>query len=270
MVSNLNKFKKDLEKLIITGNNLLNSIQLECYPSQVRDIINKKYSKEEAKKLLDEIPDFKESYQVWYSEAKVLIKQLLRERLEDFIRLFEKPKTRKEISFENYKIEDYLQGLSITRGYDKQKVVGPEAAIPLFQQQIAIVKAIKNRFESSLFDIQNILQADLFDSELDSAKELAKNKFYRAAGVVSGVVLEKHLDKVCESHSLHLSKRNSTIADFNNILKENGIIETSQWRFIQLLGDLRNLCCHDKKTEPIANQVTDLISGVEKVIKSIF
>jgi len=52
------------------------------------------------------------------------------------------------------------------------------------------IKVVKERFESSLFDIRQLVQADLFDSELEAAEELAKNRFSRAAGAVAGVVLD--------------------------------------------------------------------------------
>jgi hypothetical protein len=77
---------------------------------------------------------FAEAYQSWYPKAKVLVKQLLPDRLPDFVRHYEKPKPRKDIIYENYRIEDYLQGLNVTRGWEKAKVVGPDAAIPHFRQ----------------------------------------------------------------------------------------------------------------------------------------
>ena len=43
--------------------------------------------------------------QPWYSEAKVLIRQLLPDRLSDFVRHYEKPKPRKDITYESYRIE---------------------------------------------------------------------------------------------------------------------------------------------------------------------
>ena len=58
-----------------------------------------------------------------------MIKQFLPDRLADFVRHYEKPKPRKDISYDSYRIEDYLQGLTVTRGYDKEKVVGPDAAV---------------------------------------------------------------------------------------------------------------------------------------------
>ena len=155
------------------------------------------------------------------------------------------------------------------RGAYREKVVGPDAAIPRLQQQVAFVNAAKTRFESSLFDIRQLLQADLFDSELEAADHLLKNKFARAAGALGGVVLEKHLGEVCSSHQVTLRKKDPTISDLNDALKAASVIETAQWRFIQHLGDLRNLCDHDKKVEPTVEQVQELITGVAKVTKTI-
>jgi len=117
----------------------------------------------------------------------------------------------------------------------------------LFENQLGIVKAAKRRFESSLFDIKQLVQADLFDSELDAARELNKKGFTRGAGAVAGVVLEGHLSRVCENHKIKVTKKKPTINDYNQLLKDNDVIEMKDWRFIQLLADLRNLCDHDKK-----------------------
>jgi len=148
--------------------------------------------------------------------------------------------------------------------------VGPDAAVPLFRQQVAIVEAIRSRFESSLFDIRQLAQADLFDSELEAASELLKNKFLRAAGVVAGVVLEKHLAQVCDNHKIAVTKKNPTISDLNDLLKNANVFDVPQWRSVQFLADIRNLCGHDRKTEPTAEQVKDLIAGVAKITKTIF
>ena len=56
----------------------------------------------------------------------------------------------------------------------------------------------------------------------------------------------------------------------NNALKNGYVIELPDWRFIQHLADLRNLCDHDKKAEPTTVQVNDLIAGVAKMTKSLF
>lgn len=269
MISNLERYRKDLNALIDLGILLLTSLQRETYGAQI-DAQIKKLLGEKTKAYIDALPSFDEKYQGWYSESKALVRQLMPDRLSDFVRYYEKPKQRKDITYENYTIEDALHGLTVTRGALKEKVVGKDAAAPKFQQQLAIVQALKQRFESSLFDIQQLVRADLFDSELEASRELAKNKFGRAAGALAGVVLERHLSQVCDNHGIKIPKKNPTIADFNDSLKANSVIDVPEWRRIQHLGDLRNLCDHSKTAEPTSDQVNDLISGVEKTTKTLF
>lgn len=115
-----------------------------------------------------------------------------------------------------------------------------------------------------------MVQADLFDSELDAAKELHKRGFLRAAGAVAGVVLERHLQQVAENHELAIKKKRPSIADFNDRLKNADVLDVPTWRHIQRLADLRNLCDHSKDREPTSDEVVELISGVEKYTKSLF
>lgn len=174
---------------------------------------------------------------------------------------------RKEISFLTYGIYDYLLGLQTRRYGD---VVDQEAAIPKMKMQTTILTSAQKRFESSLFDIREILQADLFDSELATARDLASRGFFRAAGAVAGVVLEKHLSHVCQNHGLKTRKIHPSISDFNQIMKENKVIDTPHWRFIQHLGDVRNLCVHNKDREPTKEDALELAEGVEKIVKTLF
>lgn len=263
----LNRYQNDFDDLLIRGEQLLNAIQYACAPAQVEREVKRKLGVK-AKEFIQAFPKFEDDYQAWYSEARTLVRQLLPDRIEDFTRYYEKPKTRKDLTSENYAIEDYLQGLTVSFG--GEKIVGPDAAIPRFRQQLSIVKAIQGRLRSSLFEIRQLAQADLFDSELDAAKELAKNKFHRASGVVAGVVLERHLKEVCGNHGVALRKRSPQISDLNNALKDANVVDVAQWRFIQHLGDLRNLCAHDKKKEPKPEQVDDLLAGVAKVTKTVY
>lgn len=269
MAVNVTRFKKDLDRLTNEGNLLEYSMIKSIHRDKdLTDSIKKELGKE-ADEFLKKIPDFKKGYESWYSESLALLKQLLPDRVANFISFYEKPKSRKSITPSNYVIQDYLQGLRLVRSWDEEVVVDLSNALPQFRQQLAIIEAAKIRFESSLFEIRQLVQADLFDSELEAARELSKNKFYRAAGAVAGVVLEKHLQQVCEDRSIAVSKKNPTISDLNELLKANSVIEISQWRHISLLADIRNLCDHNKKKEPTADEVEDLIKGTDKIIKTI-
>ena len=228
-MKNLKRYKDDLNQLIETGQGLLLIMKLECNPAQAERL----KERVKVRDVLKDLPSFSEGYQAWYSEAKALVRQLLPHRLDDFAGYYEKPKLRKDLGYENYRISDYLMGLQLTDRFEKE-IVGPNAAIPRFLQQLEIVKAIRRRFESSLFDIRQIVQADLFDSELEAARALVKHGFLRAAGALAGVVMESHLAQVCENHAIKLRKKAPTIADFNDELKKADVIDVPQWRFNQL------------------------------------
>ena len=159
MSTNLDKFKADLKKLIELGDLLLLSLEYDCHPTEFKQQLGS-----DADRVVKALPKFEASYQRWYSEAKSLIRQLLPDRLDDFVRHYEKPKTRKEITYENYKIEDSLQGLKVTRtgGYESKVLVDHSAGIPQFRQQIAILKSVEQRFESSLFEIRQLVTANMF------------------------------------------------------------------------------------------------------------
>ncbi len=261
--SNLDRFKKDLEDLVNLGESLNISMLRAEYPEKIDAQLEAQIGKEKLASYIKSILEFKVSYERWYSEALVLLKQLLPDRVANFISLYEKPKARKEVQYGNYVIQDYLQGLRVTNG--AQTVVDSSAAIPQFKQQLAILKSAKSRFESSLFEMRQLVQADLFDSEIGSARELYKSKFLRAAGVV----LEKHLHQVCEDRGITIPKKTPGLSDLNELMRKNGVIDVPQWRQLSFLADIRNLCAHNKKTEPTAEQVADLIDGAEKAIKTI-
>lgn len=262
MPSKIESMKKEVHSLVARGNHLYLAMLDDV--SELPDEITKQLKENKIK-----LPNFKNDYDSWYSEALALIKQLLPDRLEDFKRQY-KDEKRKEISFLTYGISDYLYGLRTTRGYQQEVVADKSAAVGKMQVQNSILVAVENRLDSSLFDIQEILQADIFDSELSAAQELAKKGFVRGAGAIAGVVLEKHLGHVCDMHNLKSRKKHPSISDFYQLLKENDVIDTPKWRFIQHLGDLRNLCDHNKDREPTKEDVLELVEGVQKVVKTVF
>jgi len=210
------------------------------------------------------------SYQSWYTRALPVVRQLLPERYQEFQEQYKLEK-RKEINFLTYTISDYLLGLRITRGWEKEEVVNPLSAfVSKFKHQITILRSAQDRIDYILADIQGVLQSELFDNELDAANNLLQKGHLRAAGALAGVTLESHLSKISADHNLKFSKKSPTISDFNDELKNKGIYDIPNWRLIQRLGDIRNLCVHAKDRNPTKDEVDELIKGVQKVIKTLF
>jgi len=263
------QIKADLKRLSNQGVNLFNAMQVEQFPENMErhftQVLKKDYQA-----FLKTLPVFAQEYQIWYSAAQSVIKQFLPGRFLDFINLYEQPKGRKEIRSDNYVIEDYLKKVIITAGFDKKVVASPPDAIVVFQQQVNILNAVFDRLDNSLYEIRQVLQAELLDQELQVARQLAKGQFIRSAGAICGVILEKHFNELCHVHHIKLSKKNMLIRDYNELLKKHDVYPFETWRFIQYLGELWELSCRNKKEMPTSVEVNELIDGTEKFIKTIF
>ena len=260
MESNITKYQKDLDLLIKRGKQLLFGLYNE-FSDEIENL------DEETKEQFSKYT-FKEKYNSWYNESLAVIKQLMPERYDDFVNFYKLPK-RKKFSYETYTISDYLIGLVSQNAWGEYNFK-PSSIVDKYEQQFNILESLLPRFSSSLFDIKQLVQADMFDSEIDAAKELNKKGFLRAAGAICGVVIEKHLHQDCTSRGITISKKNPTINDYNDLLKDNNIIDIPTWRFIQRLADIRNLCDHNKSEEPTKENIKDLIDGTSKIIKTIY
>ena len=229
------RIKKELESLIEEGSELLGHLRKK-----------------------DSV-DFRRGYQAWYTRTLVVVKQLIPERLDEFTRLYyDKDAT--------YTIARYLRG-----GYSDYTAQGARSgAHNRFLQQKLILESAQSRIDDVLTNIQGLVQAEILDNELDAATELWRAGHIRSAGTIAGVVLERHLAKVCSSRNLTSRKKNPTISDWNDILKDANVYDIPTWRGIQRLADIRNLCTHPKDRDPTKEEVDELIRGVERITKTIF
>lgn len=220
------------------------------------------------KKELSEKYSLQHEYQKWYSKAIKVVEFLGKDRFSEFKSYYEIDPKRKTMGYGNYYIQDYLKGVDPNR-WNTPDFDTKEETLKNVYNQYTILISINDRIDSVLSDIQTTLFVELQDIELGTAQSLLKINL-RSSGVIAGVVLESYLSKVTDNHSLTLSKKNPTLSDFNEVLKNNNIYDTTVWRKISYLSDIRNICAHKKDTEPTKEQVEELINGVHWVTKNIF
>ncbi len=214
----------------------------------------------------ESIRQFGRVYQNWYSRAYKVVESLAPERLEEFISYYRIDPKRTRIAHGNYVIQDFLKGITSPHWNDK---VGENLVRTNVLNQIQILDSLSSRIDSVLQDVTGHLFAELQDAELSVAAQLKKIS-KRAAGALAGVVLERHLQRVAQNHKIAVRKRSPTISDLNDPIRNAGVYDVPTWRKIQLLADVRNLCAHEKAREPTDEEVDELISGVNSVIKSVF
>jgi hypothetical protein len=222
---------------------------------------------EEGQKPDMNLGSFAPLYESWYSKALVVVGQICPQRLPEFREAYRHEK-RKAVAFDTYAVSDFLIGLTVKYGgvptFDKTNAF----AVKLIRQ-VGIVHAAEELAKSVLFDIRGTLRAELLDSDLSAAKELLRAKQSRASGMICGVILETHLRSCCEAHGVKISKKDPGIGDLNDLLRAAALYDVPMWRLIQRLADIRNLCGHRKERDPRPDEVEDLVSGTEKVIKEV-
>ena len=138
------------------------------------------------------------------------------------------------------------------------------------KKQIAILTSIRTRLRSAIANVGNLLQSDLFESELEAADALKKAGHFRAAGVLAGVTLEAHLSgRVVDLGVPWPTRKKRTLSNLTLAMYGDGRIDLTQKKHLDWLADIRNKCAHKKKEEPTQEEVEDILKGVKKVIATI-
>lgn len=127
----------------------------------------------------------------------------------------------------------------------------------------AVFSAAKDDFEGGyLTSIKSLVQAEVFDSELEQAGELLSSGYHLAAAVIAGVVLETGLRELCDRNGVAHGKLDKMNAD----LAKNGTYNKLQQKRITALADIRNSAAHGKPEEFSANDVKTMINEVEQLL----
>lgn len=302
MTDRRGEIASDLDRLVKDGEFIWLSEQIRAKPEQARTELEKQLGEAEkvAKKIAKEAKNkagkgkktkgkahekakadqdrsllkivqeekFGPSYQRWYSLALRVVEQLLPDRYDEFRELYRLDKKPKELTVTTYTISDYIHGTWVSRG-GEELFSASGVAMTKLKDQLDILASAQPRLDSALADIEGTLEATLLDDELETATELLKAKYLRSAGIVAGVVLERHLKTVLANHEVTLRKK-PQIGHLNDALKKAKVFDVPRWREIQRLGDLRNLCGHDGEREPAAEEVQELITGTEKIVTTVF
>ncbi len=124
----------------------------------------------------------------------------------------------------------------------------------------AVFNATRNDFEKGyLNSVRNLIQAEVFSTELDQAKELLSTGYVVASAVIAGVVLETSLRQMCIDASLPTGKLDKMNAD----LAKAGVYNLFVQKRITSLADIRNNAAHGHPDKFNKNDVQEMIAYIE-------
>lgn len=126
---------------------------------------------------------------------------------------------------------------------------------------IAAYDDLKSGF---LVSFKKIVQAEVFDSELEQAMSLLESGYKNAAAVIAGVVLETAVKELCLNNGIDLEKKKLT--RLNDDLAKTGVYNTLQQKQITALADIRNNAAHGDYEKFTQQDVENMIKDIERFL----
>ncbi len=144
-----------------------------------------------------------------------------------------------------------------------EKPITMDDSYSIFKRVKPVFMAAKNDFQGGfLTSVKNLVQAELFDSELEQATEILSSGYKGPAAVVAGVVLETTLRDLCTDNSLPHGK----LDKMNSDLAKAGVYNKLQQKRITALADIRNSAAHGDWTSFSDDEVKEMIRDVERFL----
>lgn len=164
------------------------------------------------------------------------------------------------------------------RGLHYEIFLSSEKRSYAMENNITILKRLISVLRAALDDLNNgllipfkqLVQAEVFDSELDQAKHFLDASYITAAAVTAGVVLETAIRELCKNHGIELYLVDSNIPKkldvLNSALKKADVYSTLQQKRITALADIRNNAAHGNTDNFNKEDVTDMIRDIERFL----
>lgn len=193
--------------------------------------------------------EFLKRYEIWFTATKLIVEPYSSFKPSEFIESYVRIKNLIRMKMYYSTRDSYLNEFI---GYFDTQVNMLHTVIPIISLRETNYK--------------KIITADLLNSELSQAEHLFKYDFYRAAGAIAGVILERHLKTLCEVHQIEFGK-NDTIEPLATKIytsKKISEFDLTLFKSIQYLAAIRNKCDHPKD-EPKQHEVRELLDKVKKI-----
>ncbi|MBB5343162.1 hypothetical protein [Tunturibacter empetritectus] len=135
--------------------------------------------------------------------------------------------------------------------------------IQMLERMLSVFEAAREDFKGGyLNSVRALVQAEVFSSELDQARELLDKGYLAPSAVIAGVVLETHLQELSQVNDIPAGK----IEAMNVALAKKGIYNVLRQKQITAHADIRNKAAHGKANEFSVGDVKAMIEDIERFL----
>lgn len=193
-------------------------------------------------------------YEIWFNSALVFIEDYLPRRTADFEGSFADAASLMRFDDADYQKEKDYRG-RLNRHIHTQR---------------NLLASIPRKIETEQNRVRKAVSDQIATDEIYQAKELWDEGHVRAAGVVTGVALERHLLTLCEvSDSVTDFSHTDGINPLAQELYETGEIDETTRSQLEHLSSIRADCAHANEEEPNRRDVQRLFNQAEEIINTV-
>lgn len=198
------------------------------------------------------VDELAERYEIWYNRAITLVSEYLPARTQDFKNSYSDMDGFIHVDGMEYKKATRYSGIS-RRTIARQK---------------NILLSIPPKLETERLKVQKTISDEIINEELYRAKSLWDDGDVRAAGVLAGIALERHLLTLCELNEQDLGfGYKDGIRSLAHTLLDAGVLTKKEVSQLGYLADVRNDCAHANEREPEKRDVERLIRQSEDIVR---
>lgn len=131
------------------------------------------------------------------------------------------------------------------------------------EKQKAVLTAVRADHDGGyLTSARSLARAEVFDTELELAKELLNQGYDLPAAIVARTVLETALRGLCDQHGVSYGKLDLMNSALAKVQAYSGLVQKK----ITALADVGNSAAHGKREKFKASDVEEMIEGVSKFV----
>lgn len=138
-----------------------------------------------------------------------------------------------------------------------------DGAYAILKRLRAILIAAQEDFDGGyLISIRLLVQSEVFDTELEQARELLDNGYFTAAAVIAGTVLETAIRDLCTRNGITFNTKDK-LNKLNEDLARKSVYNSNMQKQITAWAGIRNSAAHGDSADFDKQIVVNMIQNVE-------
>lgn len=134
---------------------------------------------------------------------------------------------------------------------------------------IELMEGARDEIEKGLlYKIEHIIASDFFNSVIEQAEYLLKEKYKNVAAILGRVAIENTLKDIAKRENVAVPE-NTKLSKLNQLLRKENVYPLHMWRSIQAQIDLGNDAAHGQFDKYDEKAVTNMLIWIRETLLNL-